>query len=371
MEYIEGLDRAGLQPPNALSEVFFEDWVLVELSRAIQFASEGGLHQLRSPWTVILCIPVFVFLLDPSSLQAVVSFALGAFFGTVPYIFFAVLMVSYLKAAGAESVIATAFEGREGRMICAAALLGGLAPFCSCEVIPFIAGLLAMGAPLSAIMAFWLSSPLVDPPTILITASALGWDFAFGKAAAAIGVGLFGGFITLFLTRRRLLLNSTREFAGAACGCGQPADDTGAAWRFWTEQQRISIFVHEARTNLLFLVKWLALAYAIEALLVTYVPASLVASLVGGSGVRSIVIATLVGMPAYLNGYVAPPFVSGLIEQGMTPGAAMAFLVAGAISSIPSMIAVWSLVKPGVFMTYLALGLLSAILSGLIFQAVV
>ena len=79
-------------------------------------------------------------------------------------------------------------------MIVLAALVGGLAPFCSCEVIPFIAALLALGTPVSAVMAFWLSSPLIDPAAFLITAGALGWPFAIGKTAAAVGVGLMGGF---------------------------------------------------------------------------------------------------------------------------------------------------------------------------------
>ncbi len=39
-------------------------------------------------------------------------------------------------------------------MIVLAALFGGLAPFCSCQVIPFVAGLLALGTPLPAVMAF-------------------------------------------------------------------------------------------------------------------------------------------------------------------------------------------------------------------------
>ena len=102
--------------------------------------------------------------------------------------------------------------------------------------------------------------------------------------------------------------------------------------------------------------------------MVTYVPASLVASLVGGEGIVPIATAALVGMPAYLNSYVAPPFLAGLIEQGMGSGAAMSFLVAGAISSIPAMIAVWSLVKGRVFAAYMVLGFTGAILSGLVFQ---
>ena len=73
-------------------------------------------------------------------------------------------------------------------------------------------------------------------------------------------------------------------------------------------------------------------------------------------------------MPAYLNSYVAPPLLAGLMDQGMSAGAAMAFMIAGAVSSIPAMAAVWSLVKPQVFATYLMLGVSGAILSGILFQ---
>ena len=128
------------------------------------------LDPIRTPWALIIALLVAVALLDPGNWAEVVSFAAKALAHTGQYILFAVLLLSYLKATGAEVMIARAFEGRETRMIFLAALFGGLAPFCSCEVIPFIAGLLALGAPLSAVMAFWLSSPLIDPPTLLITA---------------------------------------------------------------------------------------------------------------------------------------------------------------------------------------------------------
>ena len=117
---------------------------------------------------------------------------------TAPYMLFAVLLIAGLKATGAEVLVAQAFKGRENRMIILAALIGGLAPFCSCEVIPFIAGLLALGTPLAPIMAFWLSSPLIDPPTLLITAGVLGWKFALSKAVIAVALGLMGGFIVKF-----------------------------------------------------------------------------------------------------------------------------------------------------------------------------
>lgn len=322
----------------------------------------------RSPWSIVVAIPLAVWIFDTDQAAQFTTFAIRAFVGTVPYIAVAVIMIAWLKAAGAEAYVAAAFKGRERRMIVFAALLGGLAPFCSCEVIPFIAGLLALGAPLSAVMAFWLSSPLIDPPTLFITAGALGWSFAIGKAVAAVSLGLFGGFAIKGLLSLGLFSDPLRNTTVNRCGCGPSPFDGKPVWTFWSDGERRSTFRHELIGNALFLAKWLAFAYVLEAVLVTYVPASLIASVVGGEGVMPIATAALVGMPAYLNGYVAPPLLAGLMAQGMTAGAAMAFMTAGAVSSIPAMTAVWSLVRKEVFATYLALGLGGAILAGITFQ---
>ena len=327
--------------------------------------------RLATPWTSTVLVPILVALFDPARLNEVVIFAASALVGTLPFIAFAVLLIAGLKAAGAEAMIADAFKGRENRMIVLAALFGGLAPFCSCEVIPFIAGLLALGAPLAAVMAFWLSSPLIDPPSLLITAAALGWPFAIGKAVAAVALGLFGGFAVKYMTRGGLFADPLRATGVSRCGCGPNPFDGTPVWQFWTEAPRRATFGREFVHNAGFLIRWLALAYMLEAILVTYVPASVIAGVVGGEGVVPIAVAAVVGMPAYLNSYVAPALLSGLMEHGMSAGAAMSFMIAGAVSSIPAMAAVWSLVKRPVFAAYLGLGVSGAIISGVIFQAVI
>ena len=335
----------------------------------------ANLRGLRSVWGLLVTIPLAVALLDPQSLPGVLRIALEAFGGTLPYIAVAVLLIAGLEATGAQGLVARAFEGRETRMILLAALFGGLAPFCSCEVIPFIAGLLAAGVPLSAIMAFWLSSPLIDPPTVLITAAALGWDFAVGKAVAAVGMGLLGGFGVRLLVHGGAFAAPLREGGGSGCGSGCAGGvahgETAARWRFWEEAHRMATFRSEAMANTRFLVKWLALAYLLEALLITYVPAEAIAKLVGGEGLTAIVTGALVGAPAYLNGYAAPALVAGLMEQGMSAAAAMAFMVAGAVSSIPAMVAVWSLVRREVFLAYAGFGIAGAIGAGALFGALV
>ncbi|SPJ30342.1 permease [Falsiruegeria mediterranea] len=332
--------------------------------------SASLLKMLKTPWAVIVVALLGVAVLDPDNLQGVVEFAVKALAHTGQYILFAVLLLAYLKATGAEVMVARAFVGRETRMIFLAAMFGGLAPFCSCEVIPFIAGLLALGAPLSAVMAFWLSSPLIDPPTLLITAGALGWPFAIGKAVAAVALGLFGGFVIKGLMSRGAFAQPLRQYKPSGCCGSGPTEQEKPVWKFWTEPARRTVFKSEFASNAVFLFKWLAMAYVLEALLVFYVPADLIAQLVGGEGVVPIATAALVGMPAYLNSYVAPPLLAGLMEQGMSAGAAMAFMVAGAVSSIPAMAAVWSLVKPRVFAMYLGLGISGAIMAGILFQMI-
>jgi len=317
-----------------------------------------------------------VALFDWPQFGKVLSIAISALGGTTPYIAVAVILIAWLKATDADGMIAKAFEGRELQAIFMAALIGGLAPFCSCEVIPFIAGLLAAGAPLSAIMAFWLASPLIDPPTMVITAGALGWDFAIGKMVSAVAIGLLGGYVTWAFVKAGLFANPVRpELAGGApsCGssCGSPAKLQKPVWQFWTQAERRSTFLEQARHNALFLLKWLTLAYLLEALMITYIPAEAIGTVVGGPGLFPIILGAIVGAPAYLNGYAAPPLVAGLMEQGMSAGAAMSFMVAGAVSCIPAMAAVFSLVRRPVFAAYVGFGFVGAILSGVVFAAFV
>ena len=328
--------------------------------------------KVSSVWTLILAIPLAVAVLDPGQFNSIITIAIRALGSTLPYIVIAVVLVAYLKTTGAEVLVGKAFEGRETRMIILAALFGGLAPFCSCEVIPFISGLLAVGAPLSAVMAFWLSSPLIDPPTVLITAGALGWDFAIGKALAAVLLGLIGGFGVRLLVQQGVFTAPLRDRnSGGCCSCGPSPFEGEVQWRFWQESERIKTFRSELITNGVFLIKWLTLAYLLEALLVTYVPAEMIGGIVGGEGFFPIVVGALVGAPAYLNGYAAPALVNGLMEQGMSTGAAMAFMIAGAVSCIPAMAAVWSLVKKPVFLAYVAFGIGGAIIIGAAFALVV
>lgn len=327
--------------------------------------------RIDKAWIALVVILLLVGILDPGQFWPTISFASGALLHTAPFIIFAVLAVAYMKATGAETLLAKAFEGKQTRMIVMAALLGGLSPFCSCEVIPFIAAMLALGAPLGAVMAFWLASPLMDPAMFAITSGTLGWEFAMAKTVAAISIGMLGGFATMLSARSPVFADPLREKPqiGGCCGVKKPFEGR-PVWKFWSESPRVEAFRASVLENGMFLLKWLALAYVIEALMLKYIPADAVAAVLGGTGVWPIILGAFVGAPAYLNGYAAVPLVDALLAQGMSNGAAMSFVIAGGVSCIPAAIAVWALVKPRVFAAYIGYAILGAVLAGMAWQAI-
>ncbi len=335
---------------------------------------KSALNRLDRVWVLFGAVLLVMAIAVPSDWPGIVSSIFRNLSHTAIFIIIAVLLIGFLRASGAEATVAKAFQGRETRMIFLAALVGGLAPFCSCEVIPFIAALLAMGTPLSAVMAFWLSSPIMDPPMFVITASALGLDFAIAKTMAAVAFGLFGGFVTLLLARTAYFAQPLREKLQSGCGaCCGPAGTSPfegqVIWKFWRVPDRLALFYTTIASNGLFLLKWMALAYLLEALMIRYVPAQWISAALGGSGFQPIALGTLLGGPAYLNGYAAVPLVSGMLEQGMSQGAAMSFVLAGSVTCIPAAIAVWALVKPRVFLAYVFLALSGSFVAGSIWAA--
>jgi len=311
---------------------------------------------------VILGLALFA----PNQAVDSLGFTLRALVGVAPFLLASIAIAAYAKASGAERLIAKAFTGNIKRMIVFAALMGALSPFCSCGVIPLIAALLSMGVPLAPVMAFWLASPLMDPSMFFLTAGTLGFDFAIYKAVAAIAVGLLGGFGTYALARNGYFTEALRDGIGNG-GCGGASVRSGkdVVWAFWKEPERRALFPKNALSNGLFLGKWLTVAFFLESLMLAYIPAETVSNWIGGDGWTTIAGATFVGIPAYLNGYAALPLVGGLIEQGMAPGAGMAFLLAGGVSSIPAAIAVWALAKPPVFAAYLGFAVVGAFTMGL------
>ena len=110
--------------------------------------------------------------------------------------------------------------------------------------------------------------------------------------------------------------------------------------------------------------KFMALAFVLEALITLYVPANWISASLGSQSPLAIISAALLGIPAYTTSLTALPMISGLLNQGMNPAAAIAFLIAGPTTTLPAMAAVWPLVARRVFVLYVSFALAGAVLTG-------
>ena len=113
--------------------------------------------------------------------------------------------------------------------------------------------------------------------------------------------------------------------------------------------------------------KFMALAFILEALITLYVPAGWISASLGSQSPLAIISAALLGIPAYTTSLTALPMISGLLNQGMNPAAAIAFLIAGPTTTLPAMAAVWPLVARRVFVLYVSFALVGAVLTGVFY----
>ena len=299
-------------------------------------------------------------------LPAALLFALTNLWQLAPIVLAGLLVTALLTATGSIGLLIAAFDAREGRAIVAISLIGAVLPVCGITVLPLVAGLLSAGVPLAPVMAFLLSSAVTDPQMLAVTAATLGWPFALGKTLAAIAIGLMGGGATWLLVKSGRFARPTRRSAlldklapPSACGGA-----TAVRWRIWREPDRRRQFMETSWSLAKLVVLWLGLAFVAEYFLKLTLPQDALSAFVGRDNPLAVPIAAIVGAPLYLDGYAALPFVRGLMDRGMADGAAMAFLIAGGITSAWTAIPAFALFRLPVFVAYIGLAVLGSILSG-------
>ncbi|MEO1160394.1 MAG: permease, partial [Pseudomonadota bacterium] len=204
------------------------------------------------------------------------------------------------------------------------------------------------------------------------TAATLGVSFAVGKTAAAFGLGLWGGAITSIFARRDWATASLRsnrivgKLSQGNCGAALPFDA-----RIWKDRQRKDIFRENFAATTRLILICLIPAFAAEYALNAVLQPDALSAYVGSDVWWAIPFAVFVGAPAYLDGYAALPLTRGLMDHGMSPGAAMAFLVSGGVVSIWGAMAIFPVLRLKPFLLYLALALSGSLAAGYVFDWVV
>lgn len=323
-------------------------------------------EQLTIKRLLIAAVIIVLLIAVRAELANAVWFALRQLFFISPLILIAMAVTAYLMATNAVGRLAALFSGNQVKMIVVVSIIGAITPVCGVTVLPLVAGLLIAGVPIAPIMAFLLSSPITSPEMLAITAGILGWPFAIGKSLAALGIGLLGGYLTLVLVRLGMFTNPVRDrnklvkLAGGGDCCGSEP----VLWRYWQEAERRVVFNRSLMATSKLALTWLSIAFIAEYFLHLYLPPEFLSGFVGSDNSWSVPIAATIGAPIYLDGYAALPLIRSLIDKGMADGAAMAFLIAGGITSAWAAIPVFALVRNMLFGFYILMAVVCSMLAG-------
>lgn len=154
---------------------------------------------------------------------------------------------------------------------------------------------------------------------------------------------------------------------GDSCSTGQAAAGSSCELKPASFKRRL---LDETWSATLMIAKFMALAFFLEALITLYIPSAWIAGLLGHQNSAAIVLAAVIGVPVYTSNLAALPLMSGLLAQGMSPAAVLAFLIAGPTTTLPAMAAVWGLASRRVFALYVSFSLVGAIILGYVYSLV-
>ena len=283
-----------------------------------------------------------------------------------PYLLFGFLVAGALSAFVSPEWFERHLGGRGFTPVFKSVLLGVPLPLCSCGVIAVTASIRARGASRAAATGFLLSTPQTGVDSILATWGMLGPLMGMFRPVIALVSGLLGGALVMLFgepeeTRRP---PGTEKTACCSDGC-HDADDpapTGA----WSKTLRalhyglVTLPADIARP----LVVGMVIAGAVSALAP---PGMLGPSL--GTGLPAMIAMILIGVPLYVCATASIPLAVGFMHLGVSPGAALAFLIAGPATNAATLATVWKMMGRRTALLYLAAVVLTALGAGLGFDA--
>lgn len=273
-----------------------------------------------------------------------------------PYLILGFVVAGVLSVFISPKFVERHLGGRGFGSVVKASVLGIPLPLCSCSVIPVSASLRRHGASRAATTSFLISTPQTGVDSIAVTYALLGSVFAVYRPLAALAAGLLGGLLVLLFARQKHDPNHPEPEepkCHASCCSGEGSHNK---------------FVRAMKHGLVTLPRDiglpLLLGIFVAGAITAIAPQDVWAQYLQG-GFVGIVLAMALGVPIYVCATASVPIAIGLIHLGASPGAALAFLIAGPATNTATIAAMWKFLGGRAMALYLLTIVVSAVVGGL------
>ncbi|MDA1069721.1 MAG: permease [Verrucomicrobia bacterium] len=234
-----------------------------------------------------------------------------------------------------------------------ASLFGAITPFCSCSSIPIFISLLKAGVPLGVTFSFLITSPIINEYLVILMAAEFGMPITIAYVTSGLLIGTIAGAI---LGRMKLESFLEKDITKSAHQDEKVIEHTFGS--------RIRYGYDEALSVIRQIWLWVLVGVGIGAFIHNYVPQETIHGLIDATGIFSVPIATVLGVPMYGSCAAIVPVAVVLFEKGIPLGTALAFMMAMAALSLPEAIMLRRTMRLPLIALYFGITTIAIVLTG-------
>lgn len=275
------------------------------------------------------------------TLFAIVAMTWALYLDAAPWLIVGIVAAGLVHAFVPEGTLGRWLGGRGGLRefwaVVKAAVLGAPLPLCSCGVLPAAVGLRREGASKSATVSFLIATPETGPDSIAVSYALLGPMMAVVRPIAAVLSAIVAGLLTLLVTQNEVDMSPAEGSAptcasntccSSGCATAKPAPEGLIARLVGGLRYAFGDILDD-------IAPWLLVGIVLAGAVGALVPPQGLGAY--GSGPGAMVVMLAVGVPLYVCATASTPIAAGLMMAGVSPGAALVFLLAGPATNIATL----------------------------------
>ena len=240
---------------------------------------------------------------------------------------------------------------------CIAALLGTVTPFCSCSSIPLFIGFTSAGLPLGVTFSFLISSPMVDLGSLFLLMSIFGTKVAVIYVIVGLIIAVVGGTLIEKLHMEKYVEDFILK-----------ANSVDIDSPTLTQKERLVYAKEQVVSTFKKVFPYILAGVAIGAAIHNWIPENWIEKVLGSHNPFGVVLATLVGVPMYVDIFGTIPVAEALLAKGAQLGTILSFMMAVTTLSLPSIIMLKKVVKSKLLGTFIAICTIGIIIVGYLFN---
>ena len=280
------------------------------------------------------------------------------------YIIFGLLVSGALRVFLSPNAVAKHLSNGPVRSVLKSALLGIPIPLCSCGVLPAAVSLKKQGANRGATTAFLISTPESGVDSIAISYALLDPIMTIARPLSAFITAILAGITENLFQKKAQQNQGIPDLTCPVDGCCDGVDcDPAVHLHHHSFYDKIMVGIRYAFTDVWAdIVGWFFLGVLLAGLIMSVIPQGIMERYLGG-GIYSMLIMLVIGIPIYICATASTPIAAAMILKGVSPGAALVFLLAGPATNVTSLTVLLGILGKRATAIYLgALGMMSVAL---------